>query len=339
MKSLSDKLSIVVFVLCWVLLGKVAQANSEYSQAITSVSVDELDLFDKARQRPVKATVWYRGNADCNSARICLADEVNTKQVAVLSHGAMGAAKNYNWIGYALASQGIVVIGVNHFGESWVYGPENIDPSVALRFELRPQDVSFVLDQLSHETPMQRVFDKELAWNNVTAIGHSSGGATALALAGGQFELVKALEYCRSGMAKQDKSCAYMQHLKADELPHAQVSFKDNRIQRIVAMDPALGHVTNTNSLAKMAVPVLLIGSKQNDFLVYEQHAGKYAKFIPAAQNVVLDNGEGHFIYLDECQHQYKAMGVSLCEDREGVDRQATHRQTYPHLFNFIYTS
>ena len=53
--------------------------------------------------------------------------------VATLSHGAMGAAKDCSWLAYPLAAKGWVVVGVNHFGESWRYGRQNIDPSSVTR--------------------------------------------------------------------------------------------------------------------------------------------------------------------------------------------------------------
>ncbi len=49
----------------------------------------------------------------------------------------MGAAKRgYRWIGELLAAQGIVTVGLNHYGESWIYGPEHIRHSTVLAVSL-----------------------------------------------------------------------------------------------------------------------------------------------------------------------------------------------------------
>ena len=343
MKRLIKKLSIVVFVLAWVLIGKVARATEAGQQHKSNVQVKHIDLYDEKRQRPVKITVWFPASNDCTNATLCLAENARLDQGAVFSHGAMGAARGYNWIGYALASRGIVTVGLNHYGESWVYGQETIAPSAVLRFWERPRDVTFVLNQLSQnhiKSDVNRpIFNRNIDWTNVTAIGHSSGGATVAALAGNQLELLKAKAYCASLASKEDKSCGYMKHqLEAEkEGYNPSESFHDRRIKRIIVMDPALGHVTNEESLKRIEIPVLVIGSKQNDFLTYDTHAGYYAKNIPQAKNVVLDNGEGHFVYLDKCDHTYKAIGVSICTDREGVDRNEVHKSIYTHLFGFIY--
>jgi len=343
MNRLIKKLSIVIFVLAWVLIGNVAGATEARQQHESNVQVKHIDMYDEKRQRPVKITVWFPATNDCTDATLCLAENTKLDQGAVFSHGAMGAARGYNWIGYALASQGIVTVGLNHYGESWVYGQETIDMSAVLRFWERPRDVTFVLNQLNQNYIKSDanipIFNKDIDWDNVTAIGHSSGGATVAALAGSKLELIKAKKYCTTPASEGDKSCGYMKHqlAAAKEGYNPVESFQDKRIKRMIAMDPALGHVTNENSLKSIEIPVLVIGSKQNDFLTYDTHAGYYAKNIPQAKNVVLNNGEGHFVYLDKCNHSYKAIGVPLCTDRKGVDRDEVHERIYPHLFGFIY--
>lgn len=320
--SLRPLILTLAFTVTCILLNTQAYAQQPKQ---LSVKVQELDLFDEQRKRPVKVTVWYPAANECDKAKVCLSELYRPEQVAVFSHGAMGAAKGYNWIGYALASQGFVVAGVNHYGESWAYGQHNIDPSAVLEVWQRPLDISFVLDSLSEKQAHgESVFDRPLNWQNVTAIGHSSGAATVLGLAGASWNLKKALLYCAEVSIEQDKSCGYMRH--TTQLPHKKpglpAEFADNRIKRVIALDPALGHVTNSQSLKQIKIPVLLIASKQNDFLDYEQHAGFYLKHLVQPTAVVLKQGEGHFVYLDKCEHKYKAMGVSICEDRKEVDRK-----------------
>lgn len=103
MKALFKKLSIVIYVLAWILVGKIAQASPIITEQSSKVTAQEMELYDKKRNRPVKVMVWYQPGDDCNNAKICLADTINTQQVAILSHGAMGSALNYNWIGQSLA--------------------------------------------------------------------------------------------------------------------------------------------------------------------------------------------------------------------------------------------
>lgn len=226
-------------------------------------------------------------------------------------------------------------MGINHFGESWVYGVENVDPASVLRFWQRPLDITFAIDQLSKSDEM---FNKPLNWQNILAVGHSSGAATALALIGMETQYDTAKRYCKTSSSASDKSCAYLKLLSPEDFPEKpkQASFKDSRIKQVVALDPALGHIANSASLNRLSIPVLIVASKQNDFLNYEAHAGYYARHIPEVTLEVLNNGEGHFVYLDECRHQYKAVGVSLCQDKDGIDRQTVHQYLAPQIFEFI---
>jgi hypothetical protein len=49
---------------------------------------------------------------------------------------------------------------------------------------------------------------------------------------------------------------------------------------------------------------------------------------------VQLAGGEGHFIYVDRCILPINAMGMRLCTDRDGVDRDATHARLIPKMLS-----
>lgn len=315
-------------------------------KAALPVATVELDWFDSNRQRPVKVTVWYPVGQHCQTkpgqvaAQLCLHPATDLSQTALFSHGAMGAAKGYRWIGQLLAAQGIVTVGLNHYGESWIYGPEHIRHSTVLQFHLRPQDARFVLDQLElrQQDATAPLFSQSLNWQNLTAVGHSSGAATMLALAGARFELSKAVLYCQTEAAALDRSCGYLpsKAVLAKLQVAAAQDFQDDRVKRVIALDPAMGHLVEAASLARIHKPVLVVGSVQNDFLPYPAHAGFYASQLAQVRSIQLTQGEGHFVYLDSCQHQHQALGVSLCQDRPGVDRKLVQQQLGGPLLQFI---
>jgi len=88
--------------------------------------------------------------------------------LVLLSHGAFGSARNYSWITEHLARSGFAVAGIPHYRESPAYGPETIDP------------------------------------DRIGALGHSSGGATVIALGGAVFDLQAMVRYCASEAARAD---------------------------------------------------------------------------------------------------------------------------------------
>ncbi len=333
---------IVILIALFTTLNGLAYGKEPQS----TVKVIELKTTDPLTYRPIKLRIWYPAgfDTDCEKSQICLAPNVQQHHTILLMHGAMGSVKSHNWLGYAMASQGIVVVGIDHFGESWSYGIETMNPSTVMSLGLRPADVSATLNQLSANQlqSSNKVFSNiKVNWNNVTAIGHSSGGMAALLLAGAQADKSLALDYCQSKESKGDRSCLYTKGLKKLAAPThiKQQSFKDTRIKRLIALDPAGGHLLTSKSLKNIDSPLLIVGSVNNDFLPFNQHAKRYATLVSHSTLVTLNNGEGHFVYLDACTHTHKAMGVSLCEDREGVSRKSVHEKLYPEIFRFIYSN
>ncbi|WP_372770168.1 alpha/beta hydrolase family protein [Pseudoalteromonas sp.] len=333
--------SIQFLLLAAVLIISVFMSCAKGNEKIQAGALhsSDLDFFNSNTNQPVKMKLWYlAGEQQCGST-ICLSQSQNKRKVALISHGAFGSPVEMNWLGYALASQGWLVVGVAHYGESWVYGKETIDPSVLTRFWQRPAEVSFALEQLTNEG----LFNLDINTNNVLMLGHSAGGFTALALAGAKLEAGKSEHYCALASAKNDKSCGYnakrntpLSDEQIVKISKQQVTMYDPRIKAIISLDPALGHAVNESSLEEVKVPTLVVGSVENDFLPFKQHAQYYAEHIKNAELVGIKQGAGHFIYINQCEHNFKAQGVLLCKDRDGVDRKALQQQVLGHVFSFI---
>ncbi|RYE73160.1 MAG: hypothetical protein EOO81_01370 [Oxalobacteraceae bacterium] len=279
----------------------------------------------RVADRPAKINVWYpQGEcADLQPGQLCLADAAIARRVVILSPGSMGSAAEYAWLGTFLATSGLVVIGMNHYGESWIYGRSTVNPRTTAFVWQRPQDISAVLDRLASRTLFQRQID----WTNVIAIGHSAGGQTAALLAGAIFDMQSMSLYCDSPASHDDRSCGYAKNSAKASEPFVKAfgaSQKDTRIKSIVLLDPALGPATQPASLHAVRMPVLVIGATNNDFLPWSNHGERYAAQIPGAETIQLGGQAGHFVFLSACQHDTQVMGVALCKDRAGVDRPAT---------------
>jgi predicted dienelactone hydrolase len=164
----------------------------------------------------------------------------------------------------------------------------------------------------------------------VGAIGHSSGGATVIALAGGVFDPRAMARYCASPEARDDRGCDYGRGAAPSRSGSDPRSFVDPRVRAVVALDPALGPGFLETSLGAISIPVHIVGAVDNDFLPVEAHAARYARLIPRASFTRLTDGEGHFVFLNECASDLDANGVPLCRDREGVDRGAVHTRLRP---------
>ena len=306
-----------------------------------SVEMASIDINALATGRPSKINVWFpKGqceglNQALTEKQFCLADYANANKVIVLSHGAMGSVLEYGWIGESLAAAGFIVVGVNHYGESWVYGKAAVNSNAVGFIWQRAQDVSAVLDHLTEHT----IFQRKVHWQNAIAIGHSSGGQTAAMLAGATFDLKWLTAYCDATESEGDRSCGYAKaSASASEslLALFRAQQKDSRIKMIILIDPALGSAVNPESLHAINLPVLVIGAANNDFLPWKNHGLRYVRDIPNAKAKLLTGQEGHFVFIKPCDHKIKAMNVPLCEDRPGVDRKATQESLAKVLVEFV---
>jgi predicted dienelactone hydrolase len=110
----------------------------------------------------------------------------------------------------------------------------------------------------------------------------------------------------------------------------------DHLVRAVVVLDPALGQGFNAESLSGVTASVLVVGSEQNDFLHFDTHAGRFMALLPKAEHVTLNTGEGHFVYVDVCGVPIQALGVPLCTDRPGVDREKVHAQLSADILAFF---
>jgi predicted dienelactone hydrolase len=302
-----------------------------------------VSTLDAERRRPILIDIWYPAAANVEerehdyglargSAALDAEPELGPHPAVLLSHGAFGAARNYSWLAEHLARQGHCVVGVSHYGESYVYGAETIDPGAAARPWLRPLDCSRALDYVLDQSELGGTIDRA----RVGAVGHSSGGNTVIALAGAVFDPDAMAQYCASNAASADRGCRYgaaSTHVGASE---ARADHRDARVHAVVALDPALGPGYSAGALARVSVPVCVIGAVDNDFLPFEHHAAHYARFIPRAELTRLEQGEGHFVFVDECRADIDVQGIQLGRDREGVSRARVHEALKARVSDFL---
>lgn len=293
-----------------------------------------------ANDRPVALDIWFPADGIAETAHNYGISEGSVASPAtiagermplvLLSHGAMGAAVNYSWIAEALARHGYVVVGVSHFGESPAFGQASVSPMNVSHFGDRTRDFNAALAYVLAEPTLASHIDA----NRIGLLGHSSGGTTVMLLAGGKFLPADIGAYCRTEGAKGDKSCAYPTSGAMD--PKQTPEALSRPVRAVAALDPALAMGFSAESLSGVSAPVMIIGAAQNDFLHFDTHAGRFMKLLPAAQTVTLDKGEGHFVFVDTCNVPIMALGVPLCTDRSGVNRDEVHQRLSGEIVAFL---
>jgi predicted dienelactone hydrolase len=119
------------------------------------------------------------------------------KGLILLSHGNRGSELGHSSLAEALAQDGYLVAALRHPGDNWQYG--NLLQASPLRYFIeRPQHVSRVIDALMQDSAWGERIAKDSAGPRIGAIGHSAGGCTVLALAGGESDLPRISAYCQA---------------------------------------------------------------------------------------------------------------------------------------------
>jgi predicted dienelactone hydrolase len=300
---------------------------------------EALRITDPSRTRPIQLDVWYPSEADetthrygLSTGRVALGGPIATGRfpVILLSHGALGSATNYAWIAERLARSSFVVVGVSHFGESRVFGEATINLAAVADFGARTRDFSFALDFVLQRSRWAAGVDGA----RVGALGHSSGGATVAMLAGGLYRSEGMTAFCLSKEANTDRGCGYRDGVPAQTVTAPPTA--ESRVRVVVLLDPAVGPGFDSPGLAGVKAPALVVGSVANDFMPFALNAQRYSAFLPNAQVIRLDRGEGHFVYLDECSLPVEAMGLPICSDPPGVIRSEVHQRLGAAVVDFL---
>lgn len=317
-----------ILCLVWVTMSALAEEPR--------IKAEILDLGVLPTGRPAIVNLWYpEGACEATLAKRCLSEGVDTTKVVVISHGSMGSARNYSWLAETLASAGFTVIGLNHYGESSVYGAATQDARASAFTWQRAQDVSAVMARLESAN----LFQRPLNWNRVVGVGHSAGGQTMALLAGASYDLRRLAAHCHSDVGTGDPSCGYGRD--AESAPDAFVaafdsSRQDPRVKKVVLMDPALGSAVRQDSLNAIGVPTLLIAAVHSEILPWESHGARYVAGLGGARKILLQGDEGHFIFITPCHDSVKVMGFPLCQDRPGVDRAAVQASLAKSILDFV---
>jgi predicted dienelactone hydrolase len=188
----------------------------------------------------------------------------------VISHG-FGADRRFlGYLAYHLASYGLTVVALEHPASNVAWLTSNpIYPSPAQpknnilpasEFLDRPKDVSFVLDRLSRLNQFSSTLQGKFNTNQVTVIGHSLGGYTALALAGAKLSLGHLRQFCNDPKPVVFSPADLLQCSAAD-LPDPQENLRDKRVIQTIVLNPVIGRLFDQKSLAQVKVPTLMMAS------------------------------------------------------------------------------
>lgn len=277
---------------------------------------------------PPDSPLFDGGRAAVDAA---LASAPGKFPLVVLSHGSGGTAGNLAWLGSVLAAHGYIAVAVDHPGNNAIDG--YTVPGFTLWW-LRARDVSAVIDGMLADP----IFGPRLDPQRIGAAGHSLGGYTMIALAGGITAPARLAEFCAekgclpptgfSDLRAKAGALAESDPAYRAARSEAGRSYRDPRVRAVFAMATGLGQAFLPDSLKRIDIPVAVVAGAADAIAPPGPNTQLIAANIPHAELTMLPAPVGHFVFAGLCLEAGRATLPQICTDPPGVDRAAVEAET-----------
>ncbi|HET6330439.1 MAG TPA: alpha/beta fold hydrolase [Holophagaceae bacterium] len=248
----------------------------------------------------------------------------SVKGLIVLSHGMGGSELCHSSLAEALARAGYLVAALRHPGDNW-QDSSLLQESPARYFDVRPRQVSGVIDALLLDPKWKDRIARDAKGPRIGAVGHSAGGYTVLALAGGTPDIARLVKHFKEHAAEDPIFSGQGRSPHAAAPPAAPAPaygpLQDRRIRAVVAMAP-IGVVLTPESLARITVPTVIYEAESDRFLVPRFHAEWIAQNMPRAELRRVPNA-WHFAFLDTPSQPIPTPDGDIGANPPGFDRTA----------------
>jgi predicted dienelactone hydrolase len=327
------------YILCSLLLLRAALTTACGDQ----VGQRTLRFLDVSRERPLVTEVWYptsdRPTAGDQQAPSPFVRSPTVrdgklpagKHAAILmSHGTGGSRMTMEWLAFALAEAGYVVIAVDHWGNTY----DTAQVEYFVRAWERPQDLTYVLNELLRDPTYSAIIDPD----RIGAAGFSLGGYTVLALAGAAMDIDALYRFTETEDGKREANvpelpglAEYMQQPSNRERLSALFKkappLRDTRVKAVVALTPAIGQAfADAKQCADVTAPTLIIAGQADAAAPVPTNARHYHELIPQSRLVILPGEVGHYVFLNEALEGLREQLPALFKDPPSVSRAEIHR-------------
>ena len=221
----------------------------------------------------------------------------------VISHGGGGSHLVYRDIAAYLARRGYIVAMPEHGGNN---RDNNALEGTLANLVKRPRDISLTVDALCADPHLR---DGVLA-DRVALIGHSMGGYTALAVAGG-------LPRYETGQEVAVRA--------------------DGRVKALVLMAPATGWYLPGGRLDRVTAPILLLLAEHDPWApAWNGELVQSSVPDPSRVSCKMIANAGHFSFLSPFPEAMASPQFAPSTDPAGFDRAAFQRRLHPELLAFL---
>ncbi len=224
--------------------------------------------------------------------------------------------KFFSYLARHLASHGLTVAALEHPDRT--VSPNSLLP--ATEFINRPKDISFLLDEFSKLNQQPGALQGKLNTEKVSIIGHSLGGYTALAVAGGELNLQQLRIACKNNVNPLIQSPGDWLQCGAATLIDSKVELKDKRVKNAIALNPVVGQLFGENGLSKISIPVLVLASTEDAITPVLNHQLQPFTQLGAQKYLVTAIGGTHLSVGNPNSQALTDIGV--IKERRGVEVQ-----------------
>jgi predicted dienelactone hydrolase len=320
-------------------------ANTQGRPETPVVGYQNIAVSLPGRQNPVSVHIWYPAKAGSPVSRIGTtalfwgfdaalnAPPIDKSLPVILfSHGSGGKALRHTWITTQIANAGFIVVAPDHPGST----SGDSDPATTLNLQLRPHDLSALIDWLAVTPPAGLHPDL----TRIGSVGFSMGGFSVLATSGLRASKQRFVDYCTTNAGKLD--CGWYQQSGIDLTALDQTTFEapslDPRIRAVVAIDPALPQAFQPDSAKTITVPTLILNMGLPGTVLPAMDASALAQTIPTANHAYIP-GASHFTFMDECRLMGRiiiglASPDAICA--RSPQRRALHATIAPKITAFL---
>lgn len=313
-----------------------------------AVGQTSMMLEDTERKRPLKTEIWYPTH---DTSKVNITAEYPFKlprtsmdadpapgrfPLILLSHGTGGNRISQMWLAAELVGNGFIVASVDHYGNTL----DNKIPENFVKIWDRPQDLSFLLDQLLNHASWSSSIDQ----NKIGMAGFSLGGYTGIALAGAQTNLELLQQFAGTKEGESEFTIPELGDIRPfltteliDEGNRFISDLKDERISAFAVMAPALGAAFgSSDQFQAINKPILIIGAESDKRTPVESNARHYHSLIKHSQYIELNGEIGHYIFMNEAKSWLQRDAPRIFKDSEGLNRQEIHRKVADVIVNFF---
>ncbi len=182
--------------------------------------------------------------------------------VVIVSHGFGAVKEDFIFLNRHLASHGYVVVAPDHVGSDLEYRREFLGGRLntllsPIEFVNRPQEISFLLDELEQLVASSPDWAARLDLERIAAIGDSLGSSTVLALAGAEINRSRIVETCDRDVFSLN--FALYLECRARFLPPQNFDLSDPRIKAIISAHNMGAALYGPESIANIDVPILMV--------------------------------------------------------------------------------